>query len=120
MADIYISYQNVLNKAGELEELANRLVSIKDNEFDSLRSSLSSNWDGSSAEEMQKKLNDLNNKLNESITELKNAAALLRKQATEWYNREKAIQEAMRLAEEARKKMQGTATTIVDGIKSVF
>ena len=120
MADIYISYQNVLSKADELEELAGRLVSIKDNELDSLRSSLSLNWDGSSAEEMKKKLNQLNDKLNNSINELNYAAGVLKQQATDWYNREKAIQEAMRLAEEARKKAQNATISIINEVKKSF
>lgn len=120
MADIQISYQNVLNKAGELDELVGKLKSIRDNEFEAVRAQLASCWNGSASDEMQKKLNRLYDRLNSSITDLQNASGELRRQANDWYAREKAIQEAMRAAEEARKNAENAVNGIFDGIKNMF
>ena len=118
MADIQISYQNVLSKADELDELVRSLERIRDNALSDALLQMDNAWDGTASEEMKGKYVLVIYKLQVSISELRNASSVLRRHANDWYNREKFLQERMRELEAARNAVGNGVNTLINNIFS--
>ena len=116
MADIQISYQNVLNKADELDELVRKLEQIRDNTLNDALLQMDNAWNRTASEEMKKKYILVGSKYEASINGLKNASFILRQHANDWYNREKFLQDRMRELEAARNAVGNGVSTVINNI----
>ncbi|MBR3039705.1 MAG: WXG100 family type VII secretion target [Lachnospiraceae bacterium] len=100
-------YQAALNRAQELEDSADRLKK-KIERLELVQSNLLSCWEGSSADEMQKKVTKMIDLLNDKQSNARSIANSIRVISTAWYEAEKRAQELM----EARRKLLENAQKI--------
>ena len=102
MSDIYHDYQSALDRARELEEYADELKKLYENDLDSMHSLLLSNWSGISAEEAIKKYDKIKETLKKEERQLRFSANSIRTISKTWYETEKRIQEEL---ERARQRL---------------
>ena len=82
---INVNYRDLMNKAGELEALADRLDRNYAARIRQMRAELNGCWTGDSAEFYKKKLDKLASITKNRSKELRNAAAALRISAQKYY-----------------------------------
>ena len=87
---IYMDYQAVRQKASRLDELANEIKAIAQNEI-ACHCSKQSSWKGDSGDEYRQKLTKLENNLNKRANELQKTASALRSSAERQYRLEMAL-----------------------------
>lgn len=87
---IYMDYQAMRQKADRLDELAQELLSIAENEIGSCMTAQNA-WQGDSGDVFREKVMKLEKKLEKRAKELKRTAAALRSTAERQYRIEMAL-----------------------------
>lgn len=86
---IEMDFQNAKRQAEELEQAAQSLGVLADNDFQSCIAGIAANWKGENAAAFCRKGNIVGNNIKNAAAELKNAAAAMRRIAENTYNAEK-------------------------------
>lgn len=89
-ASINFNFNNAKRKAAELEEIAEQLKQIANNDLNGSFQKLSAAWKGEAANDYLKKGEQLRQKLIENARNLENTAATIRNIATRTYRAEMA------------------------------
>ena len=89
--DLYIEYHDTMNKAKELEDLADRLMRLSKNQVDESINVMQSGWKGSASDEACKKTRKSKEQLQWHATQLKLVAAALKRSAKRYYDIEIAM-----------------------------
>lgn len=94
---IQMDFNKAGQKAGELDDIANRLSKIAETDLPNVLNGLGSDWKGDNADAYIQKGVGLGENMKETVKNLRNTAATIRTIAENIYNAE---MEALRIAEE--------------------
>lgn len=97
-AAILFEFEKAKRQSQRLEDIANEMIKLSDNKYESSLYRLNSCWIGENSEEYQKKARILQEQMRNASIDLKNTAASLRQIATNIYHAE------MRALELAKKR----------------
>lgn len=87
-SSIDINFQNTLKRAGELDEIADSLRHLSNEQFHNTLEEISGNWKGDNANIYLQKGYTLEQKIKETAKELKHTAQTIRNNAKRIYNAE--------------------------------
>lgn len=88
VATILFEFKKAKCQAQRLEEIANEMIKLADNKYESSLYQLNNCWTGENSEEYQKKARILQEQMRNASMDLKNTATSLRQIATNIYHAE--------------------------------
>ena len=91
MGLINIDYNDTINKANQLEELADRMIRLCNNDLQSALKATNANWNGETSKMYIKRLTSLHDKSMSQARSLKNVAASMRRRAKTYQNIERTF-----------------------------
>lgn len=116
---IQMDFNKAGQKAGELDDIADRLSKIAETDLPNILNGLGSDWKGDNADAYIRKGVGVGENMRETVKDLRNTAATIRKIAQNVYDAE---MEALRIAEEreaaARRAAEEAARRVRETISS--